>query len=106
MTQGEKADRAAKRVGGEPKKMVARLDPIQWARAEAIRDKYGFKSIYAMNQYLWACFLRVADPDNDTRTDPVPEEIEMMFGDFAESEKHFEYVKPKKARKNATLNNN
>lgn len=93
-------------LGGEPKKMVARLDPVQWERAKTIRDKYGFKSLYAMNQYLWACFLRVADPDNDTQADPVPEEIEMMFGDFSAAEKHFGYVKPKKAINYESLNNN
>lgn len=93
-------------LGGEPRKVIARLDPIQFKRAEAIRDKYNFKSIYAMSQYLWACFLRVADPDNDTEIEPLPEEIEMMFGSYADSEKHFEYVKPKRSINQASLNDN
>lgn len=85
-----------KRTTKSYKKIVSRLDLEQWRRADTIRRKYGFKSIYEMNQYLWACFLRVADPDNDTEEQPVSEEIEAMFCDLSEAEKHFEYVKPKK----------
>ena len=57
-----------------------------------------------MSQYLWGAFLRVADPDNDTSVEPVPEEIEMMFDGYADSEKHFEYVKPKRSMNNDSLN--
>lgn len=113
MTEVEKAERKAQRklkkwesLGGEPRKVVVRLDPIQFKRAEAIRDKFGFKSIYEISQYLWACFLRVADPDNDTEVEPVPEEIEMMFSDLSASERHFEYVKPKRSMNNDSLNSN
>lgn len=113
MTEQEKSQRKAGRkqkrqdvLGGEPKKIVARLDPIQWKRAETVRDKFGFKSIYEINQYLWACFLRVADPDNDTEMEPLPDEIEMMFEGYADSEKHFEYVKPKRSANKASLNDN
>lgn len=113
MDEKEKAERKAQRklkkweaLGGEPRKVVARLDPIQFKRVEAIRDKFGFKSIYEISQYLWACFLRVADPDNDTSVEPVPEEIEMMFDSLADSEKHFEYVKPKRSINQASLNSN
>lgn len=107
VTAESKAERKASKwsaLGGEPRKVVARLDPIQFKRAEAIRDKFGFKSIYEMSQYLWGAFLRVADPDNDTSLEPVPEEIEMMFDGFSESEKHFEYVKPKRSINQASLN--
>lgn len=87
------------------KKIVARLDLEQWKRADSIRQKYGFKSIYEMNQYLWACFLRVADPDNDMEEQPVSEEIEAMFSDLSEAEKHFGYVKPKKNPPQKSLDN-
>lgn len=93
-------------LGGEPKKIVARLNPIQWERASRIRDEFGFKSIYEMNQYLWGCFLRVADPEHEDNPICVPEEIENMFGDFAESEKNFGYVKPKRGINHESLNNN
>lgn len=111
MTEQEKAERKAARklkkwevLGGQPKKIVARIDPIQWQRLADIRKKYGFKSHYEIMQYLIACFLRVADPDNDTSVEPVPEEIEMMFDSLADSEKHFEYVKPKRSINQASLN--
>ena len=111
MTEQEKAERKAARklkkweaLGGQPKKVIARLDPILFKRAEAIRDKFGCKSIYEISQYLWGAFLRVADPDNDTSVEPVPEEIEMMFDSLADSEKHFEYVKPKRSINQASLN--
>lgn len=77
--------------------MVSRLTLDEWARVETIRDKYRFKSVYEISQYLWACFLRVADPDNDENDDPVPDEIKDMFSDLAMAERHFEYVKPKRA---------
>ena len=86
-----------KRYIEEPRKVVARLNPDQWRRAQAIKDKYGFKSIYEISQYLWGCFLRVADPENDENQEPVPEEIENMFADLSQAEKHFNYVKPKRA---------
>ena len=38
--------------------------------------------------------------------EPVPEEIEMMFDSLADSEKHFEYVKPKRSINQASLNDN
>lgn len=79
------------------KKIVTRLSLDSWNRAEGIRAKFGFKSLYEMDQYLWACFLRVADPDNDENDDPVPDEIRDMFSDLSMAERHFEYVKPKRA---------
>lgn len=47
-------------------------------------------------QYLAGAFLRVADPEHEENTDPVPDEIEAMFSDFAQAERRFEYVKPKR----------
>lgn len=109
MKGAKKKERFSKKwaaLGGEPKKVVVRLDPIQWERASRIRDKFGFKSIYEISQYLWGCFLRVADPEHEETDNPVPEEIEAMFDGFTQAEKHFEYVKPKRSINNASLNNN
>ncbi|MFK1980634.1 hypothetical protein ACIXFU_08510 [Bacteroides fragilis] len=64
-----KAERLAL-LGGPPKKIVARLNHKQWERASRIRDKFGFKSIYEMNQYLWGCFLRV--PIRNTKKIRIP----------------------------------
>lgn len=78
------------------KKVVTRLSLDNWGRVEEIRDKYGFKSVYEINQYLWACFLRVADPEHEENDDPVPDEIADMFHDYAMAERRFNYIKPKK----------
>lgn len=72
------------------------MDAGQWDRAEAIRVKFGFKSVYEISQYLWGCFLRVADPEHEENDDPVPEEIAAMFSDLSAAERRFEYVKPKR----------
>ena len=100
-----KAERLAL-LGGPPKKIVARLNHKQWERASRIRDKFGFKSIYEMTQYLWGCFLRVADPEHEENPNPVPDEIEMMFGDLSEAERNFEFVKPKRSPGKTSLNDN
>lgn len=97
--------RSARHWIGEPKKVVVRLDPIQWERASRIRDKFGFKSIYEISQYLWGCFLRVADPEHEEDPNPVPEEIEAMFDGFSQAEKRFEYVKPKRALSKYDIDN-
>lgn len=102
MNEAKKALR--RKALGEPGKIVVRLNPEQWARAIRIRDEYGYKSLYQIDQYLWACFLRVADPEHEEKDDPVPEEIEAMFGDFAQAEKRFEYVKPKRKINHYELN--
>nr|DAM03160.1 MAG TPA: hypothetical protein [Caudoviricetes sp.] len=56
-------------------------------RLKSICGEYGFKSIYQLLQYLVYCFLRVADPDNDITTEPLPIEIEEMFTNNAEWER-------------------
>ena len=58
------------------------------ARLRLICKDYGFNSIYKLLQYLVHCFLRVADPVNDPIDEPMPIEIEEMFTDNAEWEKH------------------
>ena len=57
-------------------------------RLKRICDKYSFKSIYQLLQYLVHCFLRVADPENDPITELVPDEIQDMFFDNSEWENH------------------
>lgn len=85
-----------KRRDNESKKVVARLNTVQWDRLSKVRERYGFTSNYAIMQYLVACFLRVADPEHDETEEPVPDEIKDMFADYSEAEKHFEFVKPKR----------
>ena len=98
----KKAER--RKAMGETKKVPVRIDPKQWERLDEIRKKFKFKSNYEIMQYILSCFLRVADPDNDTEIEPVPEEIEMMFSDLSDSERYFEYVKPKRSMNHDSLN--
>jgi hypothetical protein len=58
------------------------------ARLKLICEKYGINSIYKLLQYLVYCFLRVADPQNDPIDEVLPIEIEEMFTDNAEWERH------------------
>lgn len=95
MDKKKKEDRRS--ILGYPVKAVSRLTPSQYARAKSICKKYGFKSVYEINQYLWACFLRVADPlPDDDKDEMLPDEIKEMFSDLSQAERHFEYVKPKR----------
>lgn len=77
-------------------KIFSRVSKADYARLTEIRKKYHFKSNYEIVQYLMHCFLRVADPDNDKQTEPVPEEIEQMFSGLSEAEKRFMFIKPKR----------
>ena len=88
------------------KKIVSRLDINAYSRLSGIRDKFGFSSNYEIMQYLVACFLRVADPERDDIEEPIPEEIESMFGDLSQADRQFDYVKPKRAINKASLNSN
>ena len=82
---------------GTPGKIVVRITPEQRKRLDYIKNEYGFKSVYEIMQYLAGAFLKVADPEHEESTDPVPDEIEAMFSGFAQAEKHFEYIKPKRS---------
>ena len=98
----KKAER--RKAMGETKKVPVRIDPKQWAGRYCFGTLINFKSNYEIMQYILSCFLRVADPANDTEIEPVPEEIEMMFSDLSDSERHFEYVKPKRSMNHDSLN--
>ena len=62
------------------KQKVATFIPVpDIDRLKTICDKYGYKSIYKLLQYLVYCFLRVADPGNDPILETVPDDIREMF---------------------------
>lgn len=100
-----KRARSARHWIGEPGKVVVRISPDAWKRLDEIKEKYGFKSIYEIMQYLVGAFLRVADPEHEEPGDPVPDEIAEMFGGFAQAEKRFEYVKPKRSLSQYEIDN-
>lgn len=86
------------------KKVYSRITPETYRRLNAIKDKYGFSSIYEIIQSLIHCFLRVADPDSDTQTEPVPYDIEVMFDEMSQAEKHVEFDKPKRRISHKSVN--
>lgn len=77
-------------------KVYSRVTPDTFNRLNEVKAKYGFSSVYEIMQSLIHCFLRVADPDNDPQTEPVPYDIEQMFSELSEAEKHVEFEKPKR----------
>lgn len=81
----------------------SRVTAADFNRLCMIKEKYGFRSVYEILNYLVRSFLRVADPDNDTLADPLPVEIEEMFEGFADTESRYKGEKPKR-RCNATIN--
>ena len=80
----------------------SRVTDVDFNRLNAIKKKYGFRSIYEIFNYLVHCFLRVADPDNDTIIEVVPKEIEDMFEGFTDAESRYKGEKPKR-RCNTTI---
>ncbi|WP_321520044.1 hypothetical protein [uncultured Bacteroides sp.] len=79
-------------------KIFSRMDDEAYKRLSDIKNKYGFKSEYEIIQYVVGCFLRVADPENDTNQESIPKEIADMFNDLSDEERQFDFVKPKRAR--------
>lgn len=76
-------------------RIVTRFPREYEPRLKIIREKYGFSSNYEICKYLMHCFLRVADPDNDPIMEPIPEEIESMFGDLSDRQ-GMKFEKPKR----------
>lgn len=60
-------------------KIISRVSEIDYTRLERIVKLYGFKSVYALLNYITYCFLRVADRAHDTSDDVLPDEIIKMF---------------------------
>lgn len=73
------------------RKVYSRVTPETYRRLEYIRSKYGFKSVYEIIQSLVHCFLRATDKDNDQQVEPLPYEVERMFDELSEGEKHVEF---------------
>lgn len=99
----EKSDRMGNKKRILTKKVYSRITPESYKRLESISKKYGFKSVYEILQSLIHCFLRVADPD-DPQVEPVPYDIEQMFDELSNSEKHVEFIKPKRSKSKKSIN--
>lgn len=87
------------------RKVYSRVTPETYRRLDEIKAKYGFSSVYEIIQGLIHCFLRVADPEIDQQSEPVPYDIEQMFADMSEAERHVEFEKPKRRKPNKSVSN-
>lgn len=86
------------------KRVYSRVTPETYRKLDAIKSKYGFSSVYEIIQSLIHCFLRVADPAGDAQTEPVPYDIEVMFDEMSQAEKHVEFNKPKRRISHKSVN--
>ena len=82
-------------------KLHARVTLADYQRFDAIREKYGFRSIYQIMNYLAYSFLRACDSEHDTIAEPVPDEVKEMFDDLGTPKLP---VRFRKARPNKTPN--
>lgn len=83
-----------KRIGIQSVKVKGYVTPKQYERLLRVKQVYGFASIYETLQYSIACFVRALDKPEPFEED---DEIDGMFDGLSDSERHFEYVKPKRA---------
>jgi hypothetical protein len=60
-------------------KIISRVSETDYRRLERITHIYGFRSVYALLNYIALCFLRAVDRAHDPSTDILPEEIIRMF---------------------------
>jgi len=70
----------SKKKNVQYKKIFSRVTLYDLHRLQQIAKDYHFNSVYELNNYLVHCFLRVADPQNDSELEPVPIELKKMFG--------------------------
>ncbi|MFV0587388.1 hypothetical protein [Bacteroides reticulotermitis] len=87
------------------KKVYSRVTPETYRRLSEVKRMYGFKSVYEIIQSLIHCFLRVADKEHDTQLEELPSEIQEMFAELSEGEKHVEFEKPKRRVSHKTIDN-
>ena len=86
------------------RKVNTRVTPETYRRLEEIRKAYGFKSVYEIIQSLIHCFLRATDKEGDTQAEPLPYEVERMFDEMAQAERHVEFEKPKRRAPRKSVN--
>lgn len=87
----------ARKQAFDSRKIPVRVDREQWHELGKIQSDFKFKSRYEIMQYILSCFLKaVKVARNDPDAEPVSEEIEAMFSDLSQAERHFEYIKPKR----------
>ena len=85
-------------------KVNTRVTPDTYRRLRAACQRYGFSSVYEPLQCLIHCFLRAAYPEDDPQSEPLPYDVERMFDEMADAEKHVEFTKPKRRAPGYSVN--
>ena len=83
--------------------IVARVTLADYKRLKDICEKYGFKSIYQLQNYLCYSFLRAVDKEHDPIDEPVPDEIVQMFDDMGTPKLPVRYRKARSVKKSTDL---
>lgn len=91
-------------------KFFFRVSWSAWKLLEEARKEAGFKSLYELGQSIIACYVRylrkkkgLLPPEEENEF--LDDEVEEMFADFSQAEKHFEWTKPKRKRPQYEVNN-
>lgn len=83
--------------------IVARVTLADYKRLKDICEKYGFKSVYQLQNYLCYSFLRAVDKEHDPIDEPVPDEIVQMFDDMGTPKLPIRYRKARPVKKSTDL---
>lgn len=76
------------------KRLVTRISCSDYEKLEQIRDTYGFRSVYQIQQVLVNLFLAWKFREEDIRDVTVPAEIEEMFEEFRDWECEYRTRQP------------
>ena len=83
------------------KKLFFRASWSSWKLLKEFQSESDLKSMYELGQYIIACFIRylkirkgLLEPEEENEY--LDDEVQEMFVEFSQAEKHFEYVKPKR----------
>ena len=82
-------------------KIWARVNDKAFNELRGFAKEAGFKSYYQLIQYTVACLLRMirnrnGTIDGDEEDEGLTDEISQMFYDYSESDRKFDFVKPKR----------
>ena len=83
--------------------IVSRVSLVDYIRLKNICEKYGFKSVYQLQNYLCYSFLRAVDKEHDPIDEPVPDEICKMFDDLEYPSLPRKYKKAKPNKKSCDI---
>lgn len=83
--------------------IVARVTLADYKRLKDICEKYGFKSVYQLQNYLCYSFLRAVDKEHDPIDEPVPDEIVQMFDDMGIPKLPIRYRKARPVKRSTDL---